>query len=92
MMLKELEDYFISFHSDFLNSRRKQQRHYYRSKILRVERDLRRLLRMDPTVPEDESESQDTETITNNNIIPTSAVCTFDIVFLEKEMNEMHEK
>ena len=91
MMLKELEDYFISFHSDFLNSRRKQQRHYYRSKILRVERDLRRLLRMDPTVPEDESESQDTETITNNNI-PTSAVCTFDIVFLEKEMNEMHEK
>lgn len=89
MLLKELEDYFISFHSDFLNSRRKQQRHYYRSKILRVERDLRRLLRMDPTVPEDESEY---ETITNNNIIPSSAVCTFDIDFLEKEMNEMHEK
>ena len=88
MLLKELEDYFVSFHSDFLNSRRKQQRHYYRSKILRVERDLRRLLR----VPEEKSETQDAETEMHNNVIASSAVCTFDIDFLENEMNDMHEK
>ena len=92
MSLKNVGDYFESFHSDFLNSRRKQQRHYYRSKILRVEKDLRRLLRMESAAP-NENENLDNENNSLNNFIATSsAIFSFDIEFLENEMNDMHEK